>query len=130
MDVNASDYDSTPLHHNYTLSYENQVLQWYDYGRPVLRPFPDKSLVASWIGINDISDSSKYKFPIDNATNFASLYQEMITTQFDALEKVYDAGYRNFLFLNLPPLENTVCHNLSPSIASCYLDFLWSFSLI
>jgi hypothetical protein len=32
----------------------------------------------------------------------------IINTEFEALEAVYQAGYRNFLFMNLPPLDRTV----------------------
>jgi phospholipase/lecithinase/hemolysin len=98
---------STPLHHNFTISYENQVRQWYDYGRSVLEPNYSTALVASWIGINDINDSAKYSFPYGNATDFASLYREMISSEFDALESVYEDGYRSFLFMNLPTLDRT-----------------------
>lgn len=31
----------------------------------------------------------------------------MIRTQFASLETVYAAGYHNFLFMNLPPLDKT-----------------------
>lgn len=97
---------STPLHHNFTVSFVNQTKQWHKHARPVLRPQKYKNaLVASWIGINDINDSAEY---YDNLTDFASLYEQMISTEFDALEKVYKAGYRNFLFMNQPTLDRTV----------------------
>jgi hypothetical protein len=86
----------------------NQILQWSSYARPVLKPDLSKALVAVWIGINDISDSAKYTFPRNNATNFEEFYTEIITTEFEALETVWKAGYRNYLVMNLPPLERTV----------------------
>ncbi|KAF4628234.1 hypothetical protein G7Y89_g9917 [Cudoniella acicularis] len=97
----------TPLHHNYTVSFVNQILQWNLYARPVIPVDTTKALVAVFIGINDISDSEKYTFPRNNATDFASFYQEIIETEFEALETVYNAGYRNYLFMNLPPLDRT-----------------------
>jgi lysophospholipase L1-like esterase len=86
----------------------NQILQWFSYARPILKPSLSKALVAVWIGINDISDSAKYTFPRNNATNFKEFYTEIIATEFEALETVWRAGYRNYLVMNLPPLERTV----------------------
>lgn len=97
----------TPLHHNFSVSLQNQIIQWATYAKPVLKPELKKSLVAVWIGINDISDSEKYTFPRNNATDFPSFYQEIINTEFAALETVYEAGYKNYLFMNLPPLDKT-----------------------
>ncbi|KIN05752.1 carbohydrate esterase family 16 protein [Oidiodendron maius Zn] len=99
--------DYTPLHHPYTVSFINQILQWSSFARPVLKPDLSKALVAVWIGINDISDSAKYTFPRNNASDFEEFYNEIITTEFQALETVWKAGYRNYLLMNLPPLERT-----------------------
>ncbi|KAJ9618252.1 hypothetical protein H2203_009168 [Taxawa tesnikishii (nom. ined.)] len=76
----------TPLHHNFTVPLVNQTAQFAQYGYPVLSKFvqPAQTLVAFWIGINDL-----------------------ITTLFGAVQSVYDLGYRNFLFMNLPPLDRT-----------------------
>lgn len=98
---------STPLHHNFTLSYENQILQWKDNVKDQVWLDEGKTLVTSWIGINDIGDSARYKFPVYNASNFHDLYAEMIRAQFASIQDVYAAGYRHFLFLNLPPLDKT-----------------------
>lgn len=45
-----------PLHHNHTVMLDEQVRQFLTYGEPVLSEFVDKekSLVAFWIGINDM----------------------------------------------------------------------------
>ncbi|KAF2649045.1 carbohydrate esterase family 16 protein [Lophiostoma macrostomum CBS 122681] len=93
----------TPLHHNYTVSLEKQVQQFVDYGNPALTPFVNKhhTLVAFWIGINDINDLAK---PAGNAT-FATLYDQLQTQHFELVERAYELGYRQFLFLNLPPLD-------------------------
>jgi hypothetical protein len=69
---------------------------------------PSKTLVAIWIGINDIGDTDQYTFPSHNSTNFPSLYTNIINTEFAAIETIYQAGFRNFLFMNLPPLQRTV----------------------
>ncbi|TVY31201.1 Acetylesterase [Lachnellula hyalina] len=105
----------TPLHHNYSVSFTNQIAQWNTYARPILPVTLSKSIVAVFIGINDISDSSKYTFPRANASDFPSFYNQIINTEFEALDTVYQAGYRNFLFMNLPPLERTP-GNVKPGI--------------
>jgi phospholipase/lecithinase/hemolysin len=97
----------TAPHHNFTIPFVDQITQWSTYAKPVLKVDFAKALVAVWIGINDINDSSRFKFPVLNATDFPSLYKEIISTEFAALEAVYAAGYRNFLFMNLPPLDRT-----------------------
>jgi len=99
--------DSTPLHHNFTVSFENQIKQWAAYALPVLKLNPSKTLVASFIGINDISDSEKYTFPRNGTTDFPSFYKAIIDAEFAALETVYAAGYKNYLFMGLPPLDKT-----------------------
>lgn len=127
---------STPLHHNYSVSFTNQIAQWNTYARPVLPVTLSKSLVVAFIGINDISDTSKYTFPHpatttnNSASDFASLYSQIISTEMEALETVYEAGYRNFLFLNLPPLERTVCLPVThPPLSSFLPSFLLIFFL-
>jgi hypothetical protein len=110
-------YNSTPLHHNFTVSFVNQIKQWSIYAKPVIPLDVSGALVAIFIGINDISDSAKYTFPRNNATDFPSFYSEIIETEFEAVEQIYEAGYRNFLFMNLPPpLDRTVRSIESPSL--------------
>lgn len=91
------------------MSFEKQISQWYTYARPALRLPTTHTLVALFIGINDISDTSKWIFPRVNisATSFLELYTDIITAEFAAIEPIYHAGYRNFLFMKLPPLERT-----------------------
>jgi hypothetical protein len=92
----------------------NQIIQWATYAKPYLPIKPAKALVAVFIGINDINDSDKYTFPryalnsTTPITGFSDLYNAIIGTEFEALETVWSAGYRNFLFMNLPPLDKTV----------------------
>lgn len=101
---------STPLHHDYTVSFVSQINQYITYGHATLSALPSakKPLVAIFIGINDINDSSKYVFPYQNTTSFAQLYDAIITEQFTALERLYNVGYKDFLIMGLPPLELTV----------------------
>ncbi|THX38386.1 lysophospholipase A [Aureobasidium pullulans] len=93
----------TPRHHNYTVMLEEQVQQFLTYAQPTLSKIvdPSKTLVAFWIGINDINDSANY------AVDFPSFYDQLISTLFASVQSVYDIGYRNFLFMNLPPLDRT-----------------------
>lgn len=95
----------TPLHHNHTVSLERQVEQFVSYGNPALQSIDlnkKKALVAIWIGINDINDlvSTQGK----NAT-FAPSYEKVQDRLFKSVEKIYSLGYKNFLFMNLPPLD-------------------------
>jgi phospholipase/lecithinase/hemolysin len=64
----------------------------------------EASLFAFFIGINDVGNS----WWLNNAT----LYDAIFTTYASLLEQVYTTGARNFLFLNVPPV------NLSPLITS------------
>ncbi|RAL11601.1 SGNH/GDSL hydrolase family protein [Aspergillus homomorphus CBS 101889] len=93
----------TPLHHNYTVSLVNQIAQFTTYGQPILAPHISKpeTLVAIWIGINDIGDSAKY------AVDFPTFYNNLQSTLFSSVQKIYDQGYRSYLFVNLPPLDRT-----------------------
>jgi phospholipase/lecithinase/hemolysin len=98
---------STPVHHNYTTPLVNQTAQFLTYGDAVLKDKagvkPLNTLIAIWIGINDINDSAKYAL-----SSFNDFYTSIIETLFTAsVEPLQKAGYRNFLFLNLPPLDRT-----------------------
>lgn len=93
-----------PLHHNWSVQLVNQTEQFLRYGQPVLKNIsdPDKTLVAVWIGINDIGDSAELD------VNFPEFYEELITTMFEqSVEPVYKAGYKKWLFMKLPPLDRT-----------------------
>jgi phospholipase/lecithinase/hemolysin len=99
----------TPLHHNFTVSLVNQVKQFVEYANPVLesdvRIDKEKTLVAVWIGINDIGDSDTYNTKYN--ISFPAFYNEIVGTLFDSVQDVYDLGYRNFLVMELPPLNRT-----------------------
>ena len=55
--------------------------------------------------INDVSDSAKSANPTGGS--FPAFYEEILGTFFDSAWRVGEAGYRNFLFMALPPLERT-----------------------
>ncbi|KAF4555481.1 Hypothetical protein D9617_2g054420 [Elsinoe fawcettii] len=93
-----------PLHHNYSVQIDSQIASFAAQAYP--QPFVLKgqsTLVAIWIGINDINDSAK------NTTiaSFPDFYAAIIGTLFESVQTLYDLGYRNYLFMNLPPLDVT-----------------------
>lgn len=95
-------------HHDFTTPLVNQTQQYLTYAEPVLGKRINKSraLVALWIGINDINDSSKF-----TNVSFPLFYDTLISTVFaQSVRPMYDAGYKNFLFVNLPPLDRTAAN--------------------
>ena len=82
---------------------DEQVSSFAQQAYPYLPITPNDTLVAIWIGINDVSDSAKNT----TITSFPAFYAKIISTLFETVETLYDLDYRNFLFLNLPPLERT-----------------------
>lgn len=106
-----------PLHHNYTIPLVNQTQQYLTWADPVLvgegpgsgeELDRSRALVAVWIGINDINDSLSYK---PTNVTFAEFWSEIIGTLFaESVRPLADAGYQNFLFLNLPPLDRTAAN--------------------
>ncbi|KAF2087473.1 carbohydrate esterase family 16 protein [Saccharata proteae CBS 121410] len=91
-----------PLHHNYSVDLDHQVVQWDLYARSVLKSDPKDTLVAFWIGINDIGDSGKF-----TNVSFPDYYKTLVDRYFESVELVKSRGYQNFVFMLLPPLEKT-----------------------
>lgn len=95
---------------DYTIPLVNQTQQYLAYADPVLQESPvsmdrSKALVSIWIGINDVLDSKYFKGLLES-------YEDFWTAELDAMfaqsvTPMLDAGYENFLFLNLPPLDRT-----------------------
>ncbi|KAJ8608223.1 hypothetical protein MRB53_039754 [Persea americana] len=56
----------------------------------------DSSIFLMWIGINDIhdNDESTYQF-----------FPKMMSVYSELAEQLFDVGARNFVFMNVPPLE-------------------------
>lgn len=88
------------------ISMRNQVQTQFlpVYGSPpASAPWTaESSLFAFWIGINDVGNS----WYLNNTT----LYDAIFSVYSDLLDQIYASGARNFLFLNVPPV------NLSPLI--------------
>ncbi|KAL1601714.1 hypothetical protein SLS60_006629 [Paraconiothyrium brasiliense] len=121
-----SDPDFTPLHHPETVALEVQIDQFEKYGDPALTSThtikkKNDALVAFWIGINDINDLAKLRGR--NAT-FAPLYERVQIRQFELVQRVYDLGYRNFLFMNLPPLDRGPSPSVNASMVSSFNSIL------
>jgi phospholipase/lecithinase/hemolysin len=81
----------------------NQTRQFLTYAQPALHNIttPESTLATFWIGTNDIFDTATSKVPIN------TLYTDMITTLYTSIQTIHDAGYRNFLIMNLAPLDKT-----------------------
>lgn len=113
----------TPLHWNHTVSLERQIEQFEKYGDPTLQRVLKRkdALVAVWIGINDINDLVKLRGR--NAT-FAPLYETVISAQEKVWTRIYNLGYRNMLFLNLPPLDRGPSPSVNKTLVETYNDIL------
>ncbi|KAL4903599.1 hypothetical protein BDW74DRAFT_179596 [Aspergillus multicolor] len=103
-----------PLHHDYTISLVNQITQFTTYGHPVLTLSPKKpkskaivdpsaTLTAIWIGINDINDSATNS----SITSFSDFYTTLLSRAFSALQPLVSLGYKDYVLVNLPPLDRT-----------------------
>lgn len=94
-------HKSTPLHHNFTVPIVDQIKQYATYGHTTLSKFlkTSETLVAVWIGINDVGDSAKY------AVDFPTFYANLTNTLFNSVDTLYDLGYRSYLIMNLPPMD-------------------------
>ncbi|KAF2629272.1 carbohydrate esterase family 16 protein [Macroventuria anomochaeta] len=115
----------TPLHWNHTVSLEKQIEQFEKYGDVALQKILKRkeALVALWIGINDINDLAKLR---DKNASFASLYEQVVTSQERLWERVYKLGYRNLLLLNLPPLDRGPSPSVNKTLVSTYNGILAS----
>ncbi|KAI0470660.1 hypothetical protein GGR56DRAFT_139365 [Xylariaceae sp. FL0804] len=99
-----------PLHHAWTVPLVNQTRQYLTWAEPALvgrlRMDKSRALVAVWIGINDINDSAD--MASGGAAALRGFYDEEIAAVFEqAVRPLFGAGYANFLFVNLPPLDRT-----------------------
>lgn len=98
-----------PRHTSRTVPLVNQTQQYLTYADPVLRSAANvnldksKSLVAIWIGINDVFDSRTYKPTNISFKNFWA--QEIQAVFQQSVAPLAKSGFNNFLFLTLPPLD-------------------------
>ncbi|PPR01412.1 hypothetical protein CVT24_006250 [Panaeolus cyanescens] len=70
--------------------------------KPATTPWTSKnSLFSFWIGINDIGNS--FWLPGDRG-DFSDV---LMNRYFELVQKLYNVGARNFLFVNVPPLDRS-----------------------
>lgn len=62
----------------------------------------DGALAVIWIGINDIAGTSGR--PPKNTPEY---YNKILDVYFNQVRKLADSGLRNFLFLNVPPIDQS-----------------------
>ncbi|KAF7926663.1 uncharacterized protein EAE97_010172 [Botrytis byssoidea] len=88
---------------NTVLTLVNQTAEFVDHLSPAPTDAPwtaDNSLFAFWFGVNDIGNS----YWLANKTNAITA---IFDSYFAQVQQVYDAGGRNFLFLNCPPIDKS-----------------------
>ncbi|KAK9455664.1 carbohydrate esterase family 16 protein [Dipodascopsis uninucleata] len=88
--------------HDFTLTFEDQVQQWRDYAYEALALDPSRTLVTIFIGINDVLAS-----PHLEGRSFFAFYSDLTAIIFDSVNSLYDRGFRNYLVLNVPPLDRS-----------------------
>lgn len=89
-------------HADFTTPMVNQTEQFLTWADPVLELDKSKALVAIWIGINDLGDAAKLNVSLPE---FYDAITEAIFAQ--SIQSLYDAGYKNFLMLNIPPRDRS-----------------------
>ncbi|KAF2273783.1 carbohydrate esterase family 16 protein [Westerdykella ornata] len=81
----------------------DQVKQFSDSiaPKPSYAPWnAENSLFAIWMGVNDVGNS----FWLENVTE---LHGKIMQDYFEEVEVLYQAGARNFAFLNVPPINKS-----------------------
>ncbi|KAF9531680.1 hypothetical protein CPB83DRAFT_80941 [Crepidotus variabilis] len=70
--------------------------------KPAATPWTSSnSLFSIWIGINDIGNSYY------NSGDRGAFSDTLLNAQFALVQKLYDTGARNFLFVNVPPIDRS-----------------------
>ncbi|KAK6066917.1 lysophospholipase a [Seiridium cupressi] len=108
-----------PRHLAGTVPLVNQTQQYLTYADPVLKSASNvkldktKALVAIWIGINDVFDSKTYK---PTSISYKDFWTQEIQAVFQqSVTSLLNSGFKNFLFLNLPPLDRIPSNQASSS---------------
>ncbi|ORZ02726.1 hypothetical protein BCR43DRAFT_482068 [Syncephalastrum racemosum] len=82
-----------------------QIQEWQSFIKPAVSWSTENTLVIVWIGINDISNSRQMT---DQDLSFADevrLYMRILDVYMKQLEVLYDEGLRQFMLLNVPPMD-------------------------
>jgi phospholipase/lecithinase/hemolysin len=70
--------------------------------KPATSPWTSaNSLFTIWIGINDLGNS------FSNSGDRSAFSDLLLTEYFAQVQKLYAVGARNFLFINVPPMERS-----------------------
>ncbi|KAH8548157.1 hypothetical protein BGW37DRAFT_431400 [Umbelopsis sp. PMI_123] len=133
----GADVDPTKieLHHNFSIDYVTQIDQWFTYVQPKVEYKSSNTLAASFIGINDVGDTSKW-----TNVSFPVFFDGLISSVFDGLERLYAADIKSFLIINVPPIDrapgsggkpmltaniniyNSILSNYTTAFASNHID--------
>ncbi|ORZ02419.1 hypothetical protein BCR43DRAFT_430848, partial [Syncephalastrum racemosum] len=89
-------------HHDFTVSFVEQVEQFVDFVNPRIKWDPKSTLGAFWIGINDVGDTVKW-----TNISYSDFYAGIIDTYFDKMEELYEHDLRAFMFFNIPPRDRS-----------------------
>ncbi|KAF3003248.1 hypothetical protein E8E14_000920 [Neopestalotiopsis sp. 37M] len=129
----GADYSTAflPVHANFVTPMVNQTRQYLTYAEPVIGEHMDKSraLIAIWIGINDVGDAANVEANQTDINDFAILYDAIVSAMFnESVQWLHDDGYRNFLFVNVPPRDRAPGHR-STDLPSTAMIELWNSAL-
>ncbi|KAF4332073.1 cellulose-binding GDSL lipase acylhydrolase [Fusarium beomiforme] len=95
------DAEIIPPRRNATFTFANQVIHFKDTigHRPHYAAWTAKNIVATiWFGLNDLSIAF-------NKDGRDDLLEAANTRMFELSEILYDTGIRNFIFIEIPPME-------------------------
>ncbi|ETS78649.1 hypothetical protein PFICI_08502 [Pestalotiopsis fici W106-1] len=106
----GADYSAAflPVHADFVTPMVNQMMQYLSYAEPVIREHMDKSraLIAIWIGINDVGDAANVVANQTDINDIEARYDAIVSAMFnESVSWLHDAGYRDFLFVNVPPRD-------------------------
>ena len=100
------------------LSFQQQVqgefLPLYTGQNAVATWNPSTTLFAFWFGINDVGNT----YSSNNPSNYSNVYAAILEQYTIQVNDVYTAGARNFLFLNVPPVQRSPLTTAQGSDAS------------
>ena len=65
----------------------------------------NNSLIVSWFGVNDIALNTLFNIKFKNDASSANGYNGVASPYFEQLSILYDAGARDFLILDVPPID-------------------------
>ncbi|KAG8799046.1 hypothetical protein FRC16_005929 [Serendipita sp. 398] len=87
---------------------------------------PETSLFATWIGINDIGQScSDFGGTFSSGADIERAIDHLFILQ----QELYDKGARNFLFIDVPPVDRSPAYRGSPKTRGAPRIVLWNMEL-